>query len=380
MSDIHEIRDQINGINEQMLELFLKRMELSKQVALTKREQGLPLLDRSREREVLASMTAKAEDMEAYVYQFFTTLFELSKAHQGEIYSPPTKVRAQIEKALENAEECFPRSGTVACQGTEGSNSQVACDKLLPRGHIVYVKTFDAVFNAVESGLCKYGVLPIENSSYGSVRAVYELLQHKNFSIVRSINLCIRHELLVKPGVKMSEIKEIYSHEQALGQCSKFLAGLGSDVKVVPCDNTAVAARMVAESDDRYSAAICSHQCAELYGLECAKADIQDSDNNYTQFICITKNPVIYPGANRISLIIACANRSGALNEILSKLSAHGINMSKLESCPVTGRNFEFIFFLELDANVREPGVLAMLEDLERSCENFTFLGNYTVI
>ncbi len=380
MSGLSDIRSEINEINDQMLELFLRRMKLSEQVAESKKKQGIPLLDRAREREVLAEMTGKAGEMEPYVYQLFSTLFELSKAHQGEIYSPPTKVRAQVEKALAAAEPCFPRSGIVACQGTEGGNSQAACDKLLPRGNIVYVKTFEAVFNAVESGLCKYGVLPIENSSYGSVRGVYELLQSKSFSIVRSINLCIRHELLVKPGIKLDEIKEIYSHEQALGQCSRFIASLGNSVKVIPCDNTAVAAKMVSESNYPYAAAICSHQCAELYGLECVKSDIQDSDNNYTQFICITKDPIIYPGANRISLVIACANRSGALNEILSKLSAHGVNMSKLESCPVTGRNFEFIFFLELDACVEEPGVLSMLEELERSCENFTFLGNYAAI
>lgn len=178
----------------------------------------------------------------------------------------------------------------------------------------------------------------------------------------------------------MEDIKEIYSHEQALGQCSHFLASLGNGVKVIPCNNTATAAQLVANADNAQAAAICSHACAELYGLESIRTDIQDSDNNYTQFICIAKDPLIYAGANRISLIIACANRPGALNNILSQLSAHGINMSKLESCPVTGRNFEFIFFLELDACVQEPGVLSMLEELERSCESFTFLGNYATV
>jgi len=228
--------------------------------------------------------------------------------------------------------------------------------------------------------LCSFGVLPIENSSNGSVRTVYELLQKKRFSIVRSIRMCIRHELLAKAGTKLSDIKQIYSHEQAIGQCGRFLASLGPDVKVTPCDNTATAAKMVAESGEANIAAISSHSCAALYGLSVVKEDIQDSDNNYTRFICITKNPVIYAGANRLSLIIACENKPGALYEILSKLAALGINMSKLESCPVTGRNFEFMFFLDLDASVREPGVLSMLEDLERSCETFVFLGNYAEI
>ena len=137
-----------------------------------------------------------------------------------------------------------------------------------------------------------------------------------------------------------------------------------------------MAAKMVAQRGDRHAAAISSHPCAALYGLETVSDEIQDSDNNYTRFICVTKDPVIYAGANRISLIIACDNKPGALYEILSKLAALGINMTKLESCPVTGRNFEFIFFLELEASVQAPGVLPMLAELERSCEGFHFLGN----
>ena len=186
-------------------------------------------------------------------------------------------------------------------------------------------------------------------------------------------------ELLALPGVKLSDITEIYSHEQAIGQCSKFLNGLNG-VRVIPCDNTAAAAKMVSESGNRHAAAISSHPCAELYGLECLSDAIQDSENNYTRFICVAKDPVIYAGANRISLIIACDNKPGALYDILSKLAALGINMTKLESCPVTGRNFEFIFFLELEASVQAPGVLPMLEELERSCQNFQFLGNYAEI
>ena len=267
----------------------------------------------------------------------------------------------------------------VACQGVEGANQQVACDRILPRGNIVYVKTFAAVVAAVESGLCKFGVLPIENSSNGSVRAVYELLQDHKLSIVRSTRLCIRHELLALPGAKLEDITEIYSHEQAIGQCSKFLNKLNG-VRVIPCANTAIAAKMVAESKNPHVAAISSHPCVALYGLECINDQIQDSENNYTRFICISKDPIIYSGANRISLIIACDNKPGALYEILSKLAALGINMTKLESCPVSGRNFEFIFFLELEASVKDPSVLSMLEEMERSCAKFLFLGNYAEV
>ena len=377
--ELNEIRTRIDAVDDQLLQLFLERMGLAEEVAAYKNEHHLPIMNKQREREILAKVMKKSGDKERYAYHLFSTLFELARSRQAELLTAPTKVESQVKASLAAGGEIFPQTGLVACQGVEGANSQVACDKLLPRGNIVYVKTFDAVVSAVESGLCKFGVLPIENSSNGSVRKVYELLQTHNLSIVRSTRLCIRHELLTPPGVKMEDITEIYSHEQAIGQCSKFLGGL-SGIRVVPCANTAVAAKMVAESGSRHVAAISSHPCAALYGLECLNDRIQDSDNNYTRFICVTKDPAIYAGANRISLVIAFENRPGALYDILSKLAALDINLTKLESCPVAGSDFEFIFFLELDASVRDASVLAMLEEMERSCAQFQFLGNYAEV
>ena len=377
--ELSEIRTKIDAVDDQLLQLFLERMSLSEEVAAYKNEHHLPILNKAREREILAKVMEKAGDKERYAYHLYSTLFELGRSRQAELISAPTKVAAQIKTSLAAGSELFPQTGLVACQGVEGANQQVACDHLLPRGNIVYVKTFAAVVSAVESGLCKFGVLPIENSSNGSVRAVYDLLQTHKLSIVRSTRLCIRHELLAIPGAKMDQITEVYSHQQAIGQCSKFLNGLNG-VRVIPCANTAVAAKMVADRGNRHAAAISSHPCAALYDLECISATIQDSDNNYTRFICITKDPVIYAGANRISLIVSTDNKPGALYDILAKLAALDINMTKLESCPVTGRNFEFIFFLEIEASVQDPSVLAMLEELERSCAGFHFLGNYAEV
>ena len=319
--ELSEIRTKIDAVDDQLLSLFLERMALSEEVAACKNEHHLPILNKQREREILAKVTERAGDKERYAYHLYSTLFELARSRQAELISAPTRVAERVETALKGGGEVFPQTGLVACQGVEGANSQVACDRLLPRGNIMYVKSFQAVAAAVESGLCKFGVLPIENSSNGSVRAVYQLLQEHDLSVVRSTRLCIRHELLALPGVKPEDITEIYSHEQAIGQCSKFLGGL-KDVKVIPCGNTAAAAKMVAESGSRRAAAISSHPCAALYGLECINGNIQDSDNNYTRFICVTKKPVIYAGANRISLIIAFENKPGALYDILSKLAA----------------------------------------------------------
>lgn len=374
--ELSEIRARIDAVDDQLLKLFLERMKLAEAVAVYKNEHRLPILNRERERAILAKVTENAGDKERYAYHLYSTLFELARSRQAELIGAPTRVGAQIQASLDAGSQMFPQTGLVACQGIEGANSQVACDRLVPRGSIVYVKTFEAVASAVESGLCKFGVLPIENSSNGSVRAVYQLLQERSLSIVRSTRLCIRHELLALPGVKLEEITEIYSHQQAIGQCSRFLDGL-KDVKVIPCDNTAVAAKLVAESGSRHAAAISSHPCAALYGLECLSNAIQNSDNNYTRFVCVARDPAIYAGASRISLIIAFENKPGALYDILSKLAALDINMTKLESCPVVGSDFEFIFFIELEADVRDPSVRAMLEEMERSCAQFQFLGNY---
>ena len=377
--ELSEIRLKIDAVDDQLLNLFLQRMDLAEEVAAYKNEHHLPILNKERERAVLAKVTENAGERERYAYHLFSTLFELARSRQAELISSATKVGTQVRASLEAGRELFPQTGLIACQGVEGGNSQAACDRLFPRGKLMYVKTFEAVASAVESGLCKFGVLPIENSSNGSVRAVYALLQEHNLSIVRSTRLCIRHELLTLPGVTQDDITEIYSHEQAIGQCSRFLNSLNG-VKVIPCDNTAAAAKLVAESGNRHAAAISSHPCAALYGLECINGDIQNSDNNYTRFVCITKNPIIYAGANRISLVIAFGNRPGALYEILSKLAALDINLTKLESCPVAGSDFEFIFFLELEADCRDASVLAMLEEMERSCAQFQFLGNYAEI
>ncbi|MBE6991516.1 MAG: bifunctional chorismate mutase/prephenate dehydratase [Ruminococcaceae bacterium] len=374
--NLEEIRKNIDNVDDQLLKLFLERMDLAFRVAQYKAQTGKATLDKTREREILKKVAEKAGDMEMYAYHLYQTILQQSKAYQNQLIAAPSGVRTQIERALDAGEAVFPRTGMIACQGIEGGNSQQACDKLFPRGHLMYVNTFEAVLDAVESGLCKFGVLPIENSSNGSVRAVYELLRHRKFSIVRSTRLWIRHELLAKPGTDISQIKTVYSHEQAIGQCSAYLSKLNG-VKAVPCANTAVAAKMVAESDDPAAAAISAPGCASLYGLEVLADRIQDSENNYTRFICVTKDPAIYEGANRISLIVATGNTPGALYEVLSKPAALGINMTKLESCPVTGSDFEFMFFIELEASVKEPEVLAMLEDMERSCENFVFLGNY---
>mgnify|MGYP001039290489 FL=1 len=378
--ELPEIREQIDKLDDQITELFLRRMELCKNAAEIKADRGLPVLNREREREILRRVRGHSGDMEQYTHRLFTTLFELSRAYQESLCSASSKLRGIVEGSAEHAAAVFPQTGLIACQGVEGAYSQMAADRLFPRGDIVYFKSFEGVFGAVENGLCQFGVLPIENSSYGSVRAVYDLIRRRNVYIVRSARLCIRHRLLVKPGTGLEDVTEIYSHEQALGQCGSFLKTLGDKVKLLPCDNTATAARYVARRADSGAAAISSAECAGLYGLVPLDVEIQDSDNNYTRFVCISKRPQIYPGANRISLILALEHRPGSLYEVLAKLAALQINLIKLESCPIVGHDFEFMFFFELEASVFDPNVISMLESLERDCRSFIYLGNYSEV
>jgi chorismate mutase/prephenate dehydratase len=197
--------------------------------------------------------------------------------------------------------------------------------------------------------------------------------------VVRSTRLCIRHELLALPGAKLSDITEVYSHEQAIGQCSRFLTGLNG-VRVVPCDNTAAAAAMVAERGDKHVAAISSHPCAAPVRLECLKDDNPGQRQQLHPLLLRGQGPCDLRRRQPHQPHHRLREQTGALYDILSKLAALGINMTKLESCPVTGRNFEFIFFLELEASVHEPGVLPMLKELERSCQSFQFLGSYAEV
>ena len=375
--ELDDIRKEIDKTDEVILESFLKRMELSREVAEQKAKNGLPIRNRTRERQILSSVQAKSGEMEIYSYRLFNTLFELSRSYQATLNDVQGTISGIIDRSLLPVDTIFPQTGTVACQGVEGSYSQIAADSMFRRGTPVFFKNFEGVFGAVESGMCEYGILPIENSSNGSVKQVYELLRTRNVNIIRAKRLFISHELLVKPGVKLEEITEIHSHEQALGQCSEFIKSLGDKVQLFAEPNTAMAAEAVSKSPERGAAAIGSSYCAELYGLEAVGKDIRNSDNNYTRFICISKEPKVYPGADRISLIATLEHRPGSLYEVLAAFSALGVNLIKLESSPIVGQNFEFRFFLEIEADVHDRRVRGMLTQLERTCSELRYLGNY---
>ena len=375
--DLMELREQINEIDAQMLDLFLRRMQVSSNVAEYKRKNGLPVLDAARERELLANIARQAgEDLDEYAVVLYSTILSLSRSYQHKKLSPESKYAAIIENARETTAKLFPEKARIACQGVEGAYSQIAASKMFKIPSILYFSSFDGVFAAIESGMCEYGVLPIENSTAGSVKRVYDLMVDHNLYVVRSMRVKIDHNLLSKPGTKLSDVKEIFSHEQAIDQCAAFLRTL-KDVKVTVCPNTAVAARMVAESDRRDVAALSSRDCAELYGLIALANSVQDKSNNYTRFICVAKNPQIYPGADRTSIMLVTPHKPGALYNVLARINALGLNLLKLESRPLPEREFEFMFYFDIEGSPYSPELLELISELESDSEEFKYLGTY---
>ena len=374
--ELKDYRAQIDAVDDEIVRLFQERMDIAANIAAFKKENGLPILQTAREREKLADVTGKArEDMQSYLRVLYSLLFELSRTYQEK--GTRTPLYDKIENAIENTPRLFPRSATVACQGVEGAYSQLACEKLFVTPSIQYFRNFEGVFSAIEAGFCRYGILPIENSTAGSVNRVYDLMIEHNFSIVRSTRLKIDHCLLAKPD--HTQIKEIFSHEQAINQCAGFRKSLGN-VKITCCENTAVAAQTVALSDRKDIAALSSRMCAELYGLKVVQSSVQDEGNNHTRFLCISKDTEIYPGADKTSVMMILPHKPGALYKVLARLYALGINLLKLESRPLPDRDFEFMFYLDLETSVYSEEFVQLMCEIGSICEEFKYLGSYTEV
>ncbi len=378
--DLSEIRQDIDRIDDQLVKLFCERMNLSAKVADYKKANNLPIYHPGRERAILQKVAEKAgPEMENYTRVMYSMLFELSRSYQSKRNGELSPLYGQITHAIENTPKLFPQAPMVACQGVEGAYSQIACEKIFKSPFILYFKNFEGVFNAIEQGLCAYGILPIENSTAGSVNKVYDLMIRHNFSIVRTFRLKVDHNLLVNKGTKLSDIKTVYSHEQAINQCSEFLQSLPG-VNVIPVSNTAVAAEMVAKSGQKDVAALSSRSCAELYGLECLRHSVQDKGNNHTRFICISKNLEVYPGADKTSVMMILNHKPGALYKVLARLYTLGINVTKLESRPLPDREFEFMFYFDLETSIYSEEFVQLMCELDDLCEEFKYLGSYTEV
>ena len=378
--DISQLRNEIDKIDDELVKLFGQRMDVAARIADFKKENNLPILVPAREREKLANVAEKAgPEMSNYTRVLYSMLFELSRSYQSKRNESISPLYQRITEAIANTPNLFPQAPMVACQGVEGAYAQIACEKIFKSPFIMYFKNFEGVFNAIEQGRCQYGILPLENSTAGSVNKVYDLMINHNFSIVRTFRLKVDHNLLALPGAKLSDIKEVYSHEQAIGQCGTFLNNMPG-VKVIPVENTAVAASMVAQSGRKDVAALSSRACEELYGLTCLASNIQDKGNNRTRFICISKNLEVYPGSDKTSIMMVLNHKPGALYKVLARLYVLGINVTKLESRPIPDRDFEFMFYFDLETSIYSEEFVQLMCELDDICEEFKYLGSYSEV
>ena len=372
--DLSEIRNEIDSIDKQLVELFRKRMDCSVKVAESKIQTGTPILNSAREEIVLDNVEKLGKEYGKYARILYSNIMELSRDLQHTIVHSGKELKTVIDTAKKEFDANSDK-WNIACMGMSGSNSHLAAVGFFPNAKISLEKNFDKVFEAVESDKCDFGVLPVENSSAGSVSRVYDLILKYRYYIVGEIDLPIEHCLCSIPQTNLSDIECVLSHEQGLSQCSVFLSENGFQLK--KCGSTSAAAKTVAEEKRINWAAICNKQAADQYGLKVLDKNIQNNDNNCTRFIVISKKPIITENAEKISLCFSLPHKSGSLYNVLCRFASHGMNLTKIESRPIEGASFEYLFYLDFQGNVHSEEVVNLLCALSEELPEFSFLGNY---
>ncbi len=382
MRELSDLRKDIDRIDTEIFRLFGERAEVAAGVAEYKRANNMRVFDPVRERQKIADAAGRVPaDLATYGQVLMELLMEASRSRQHDLLGDADndELVQSIEAARRETPEVFPKAGRVACQGVEGAYSQLAAEKFFRHPDIRYMQSFEDVFEAVENGEVDYGVLPIENSTAGSVNKVFDLMGAHEFHIVRSTRVKVDHCLLAKKGTKTADVRDIYSHEQAIRQCAAFLEAM-PEARVHVCENTAVAAQLVSDSERSDVAALSSRNCAELYGLSVLGSAVQDRDNNYTRFACISKKLEIYPGADRTSMTLVTPHQPGSLYKLLAKFYALDINVVKLESRPIPERDFEFGFYFDIDCQVASEEFRALMSTIQGLCQDFRYLGSYSEV
>lgn len=375
--DLKSIRNKIDDIDKKILELFVERMALASDVANYKRQNGMEVYQEGRENEVLERISKLSPpEFEKGARMLFANIMDISKTLQTDILSDEGKFNAKAGQKI---------NPHVACQGTKGSYSEVAYEALFSGdSSLEFHETFDEVFKAVDNGKVDYGILPIENNTAGDVAQTYELMNKYNFYISKVVAIPINHVLACVKGADFSQINKVYSHEQALRQCSGFFENNPSLMPKV-YENTATAAKMVAEKGDFKISAICSAESARLYNLDIIRTEIADNLENYTRFICISKDLEIDDDADTISVALSTRNEPAALYRLLTKFAVNGLNLTKIENKPLPAtvkkeHEFDVLFYLDFTGSVRDLSVSRLLNSLENGMKFYKFLGNYKSI
>ncbi len=372
--DLLELRNQIDEIDSQLIPLLMKRMDIAKDVAAYKIEHGIPVLNAQREQEILDNVAKECGEQGDAIKTIFSATMDASRAIQHKLIGGGSELRNLVENARK--EEKLTTDGmSIACQGVEGAYSGIAGETLFPNTEIKFYKQFENVFEAVNKGKAKFGIIPVENSTAGSVHESYDLIMKYRFFVVGACDLRIEHCLCAKEGTKFEKIDEVYSHPQALSQCNIFLKSF--DFTGVTYTNTAAAAKYVAESKKNNIGAICSVSAAKKYGLKILRRGIQNISHNTTRFIVISKELVIDNSADKISLIFSAPHTTGSLYRVLGRFSMTGLNLTKLESRPMANGKFDYYFYADVLGSVYDSETLDLLCALSDELEEFTFLGNY---
>lgn len=380
MSKLDELRAQIDDIDAQMIALFEKRMDVTRQVGEYKKENDLPVLDRKREEEVLAKKEAmlKNKYLKTEVKDFFSSIMAISRRQQRALMADQSRLEHfETYKNVVKAAREPVSNPRVYYQGVAGAYAEEATalffGEEVERSSAV---TWRDLFELLMADKADYIVVPIENNSTGSINAVYDLLAEYGTYVVGEQMVKVDHCLSVLPGTKPEEITDVYSHEQGFFQSEEFLAQ-HSGWKRNAVLNTAAAAQLVQESGDHSKAAICSRRAAQLHGLEVLEEGINTSKDNYTRFFIVSKEMEIREGSDKISLMFTLPHEPGTLNNILGILAVHQMNMLRLESRPMPGKGWEYRFFVDVEGNLRDGELNSVLFEIVENTLTLGILGNY---
>ena len=367
--DLKQLRDGIDDVDSEILSLFMKRMELCRGVADYKKEHNMPVFQGGREQQIIDRIVELTADknLEKGTSALFTTIMDISKILQN-------RTILEDNKDYNYTAPDFAGAKKIGCQGTSGANSEAAAKKVFGDREFTFYPSFEEVFKAVQSGEADYGVLPVQNSTAGSVDSTYDLMAKYPFYIVKMVTLEINHCLAAKKGTKLEDITCVYSHRQALSQCEVFLSKTG--LKKHEYSNTATAAQKVADSSEPI-AAICSVDCAEKLGLEVIARDIADCTINRTQFIIIAKDMQVAEDSDAVSVMLTIPHKEGSLYRLLTKFYVNNMNLLRIESRPIRDGSFDVMFFLDFSGKMSDPNVEAVLRDLAENLDFFRCIGTF---
>lgn len=374
--DLLQLRKQLDEIDENIIRLYEKRMEISSQVAEYKIETGKMVFDKAREKEKLKAVKAMTnnEFNRHGIAELFEQIMSMSRKLQ---YQMLAKHGCIGKLPFIGVDELEIKKARVVFQGADGAYSQAAMEKYFG-GNIksFHVDTFRDAMSAIDEGSADFAVLPIENSTAGIVSEIYDLLVEFENYIVGEQILPIEHCLLGIAGSHMDDIQTVYSHPQSLMQSTRYL-GEHAAWKQVSMQNNAFAARKVLEDNDKHQAAIASAHAGKIYGLDVLKRGVNDSSTNSTRFIIVTNQKIFLKEAKKVSICFEVPHESGSLYHMLSHFIYNNLNMNKIESRPIEDRNWEYRFFIDFEGNLSDSAVKNALRGLREETRNMKILGNY---